>query len=444
MQAAPTDFQIVCNFNTQEITDDTNLQILPIKEIRNHPKFNPITNTDTLKGGPIDGYDISVYIVDDSEFKMDADFVWPACLPRRDDGSSYLPGNRGILSGWLAPPPLYLLSQSTTVLAYELNYLYEKEALYEKVPCADPDWMQQNSNTFYPAGASCYADAAAASAVEFGNSGSGIMRPFRSAGRQAESAVRYSWAGVLSMSKGANYPIFYTQNNISFIELMSNNPTVFTDASCYLDWIADQYNLRLPADYTLPPHCSQSSGSREDVNRTRCVARNLDVAATTRLEDVHIVQGANPSLPRPLQYCNFYLGPGPEFEQFNQCRLFFNNAGKPKLSRNFFYCVITDENGRPSLAACANNCRGVDPNAVVVGGTAALLSLATAAASLGPDLLGSALGAGSLVALLGVGSMAMNATRSNSCPPPRCRSGLNQRCCLPTLVNGRRVCPLQC
>ena len=43
----------------------------------------------------------------------------------------------------------------------------------------------------------------------------------------------------------------------------------------------------------------------------------------------------------------------------------------PRYSGNTFFCVDT----AGELAACANNCPGVDPNAIVVGGAA----LATAA-----------------------------------------------------------------
>jgi hypothetical protein len=50
-------------------------------------------------------------------------------------------------------------------------------------------------------------------------------------------------------------------------------------------------------------------------------------------------------------------------------------------------------------AVCANDCVGVDPNAVVVGGEAALFALPVAAAAAAeagvPGLLAPALGAGS-------------------------------------------------
>ena len=52
-----------------------------------------------------------------------------------------------------------------------------------------------------------------------------------------------------------------------------------------------------------------------------------------------------------------------------------NDAGaKPQYSYNFFYCF----NGQRRASLCANDCPGVDPNAVVVGGEVAILSVAVA------------------------------------------------------------------
>ena len=71
------------------------------------------------------------------------------------------------------------------------------------------------------------------------------------------------------------------------------------------------------------------------------------------------------------------------------------------------------------LASCPNNCIGVDPNAVVVGGTALVASAAIGAVSaisiqsVGVGLFGlAALGGGSLVG-------------SGSCPPLYCRVSLH-------------------
>ncbi len=175
-KANPLDLQIACNVPLQLPLplglSRLNTTIFTIKEIRIHPQYKPLNNDQ--EGGPIDGYDISVYKVDDTDFKMNPSFIWPACLPKSEE--SYIKGNRGILAGWRAPTPFYHLVPATTLRGYELKNLWQSESLYERVNCADPAWM--NSSSYYPNGTACYTDAAWASTVEFGVSGSGIVRPF--------------------------------------------------------------------------------------------------------------------------------------------------------------------------------------------------------------------------------------------------------------------------
>ena len=402
-EAAPTDLQIVCNITSQEVIQGSTLQVIPIKEIRIHPNYVPLTTKSGPEGGgPINGYDISVYIVDDSNFTMHQDFIWPACLPRAEE--AYIPGNRGILAGWLALLPTSFFNPNLRLINYQLETQYEQESLYERVPCSDPAWMK--SNTYYPFGTLCFADAALASALNFGVSGSGIMRPFLASDGQ-QPAVRYSWAGPLSLSKGNDYTVRFPRQNLNFIQGRSSNPSVFTDGRCYMGWIAAQYNLNLPAGYTTP--CSESAGSKTDTDSQNCRARTLNVANAPFLQ---------------TSTCS------------TTCTLFaFNPGEKPATYQNFFKCTNTEG----ATAVCANNCPGVDPNAVVVGGEAALFAVAAAAGAANP--VTAALGAGSLLAMLGAGSFAM---RRSGCPPPLCRAVLSQTCCTPIVVNGRRVCPLQC
>ena len=48
------------------------------------------------------------------ESRMSPDFLWPACLPKAED-TDYLPGNRGILSGWIDPWPAYVARQASNI-----------------------------------------------------------------------------------------------------------------------------------------------------------------------------------------------------------------------------------------------------------------------------------------------------------------------------------------
>ena len=256
------------------------------------------------------------------------------------------------------------------------------------------------SNTYYPAGTLCYTEAAWAGSVQFGISGSGLVRPFTSSGDGANP--RYSFVGPLSMSKGSDRTSRQGKSLIDY----SSNPAVFTDARCYLDWIAAQYGLVLPADYAKPASCATASGDRAAVNKPNCLSRVLPSANATNTPE----------------QCLFGAG--------EKCVLFSFVESKPRYNRNFYTCT----NARGLRAVCANDCPGVDPNAIVIGGEVALLSLAIASSSV--DLVGPLLGAGVGLAGLGLGGVAMNA-----CP---CRSRLTGQCCTPRNVRGRRICPQDC
>ncbi len=201
----------------------------------------------------------------------------------------------------------------------------------------------------------------------------------------------------------------------------SSNPAVFTDAQCYMDWIAAQYNLSLPADYTVPQSCLQSSGRQNDVNNVNCLSHKFKLHQLSNLK---------------VEACNFTVQ--------RKCKLFaYDFSLKPATNENFFTCrTVSNQTG-----ICANNCPGVDPNSVVVGGEAALLSVAASAsiAVAGPNLVGPVLGAGSIMAMLGLGNIAMvGNTRMGSCPQGQCRARLTGRCCLLVTFRGQRVCPSFC
>ena len=71
--AEAEDLQIVCGeFSVEspepEIISGEGEVVLDILKIINHPDYKP--NEGPGVGGPIEGNDISVYVVDDSEFKL--------------------------------------------------------------------------------------------------------------------------------------------------------------------------------------------------------------------------------------------------------------------------------------------------------------------------------------------------------------------------------------
>ena len=409
--AEPGDLQIACNITNLEThpkgVSPLNTILLDVLKIVNHEKYNQSI-------GPVGGHDISVYIVNDTQLKLDPDFIWPACLPQQKE-DLYFAGKRGILSGWIAPLPTYFYTNPYyTLRDYVTTNLRQREALYEQVKCTDPDWMK--SNTPYPAGTVCYTDAAFASSVQFGVSGSGIVRPFS---YQNDTITRYSWAGPLSLSKGSDSPVLIPVPDSRYRPILnSGSPGVFTDARCYMDWIASQYNMTMPEGYRAPDSCSQSTGDTSSFNNAKCLSRGIHYT------------GLNDTLP-----CNFT-------KKHPKCKLYaFDTNIQPEVNSNFFYCYNTK--GKKSV--CANNCPGVDPNAIVVGGVA--LAFATGAVAVGaaPNLLFPVLGAGSLLAAAGLGGVNMNMRRTpTACPPRQCRARLAQQCCRLIPINGQQLCPNFC
>jgi len=359
--------------------------VLNIKRIIKHPNYEPGTNED--RRGPYTGYDIAVYQVDDTNLKLERRKLYPACLPKPQYEST-----KGIFAAWLDPEPYYRVNDERTLKTYRRNYQYLKQVQMEEVICRDPPWMQ--SNTYYPPGTVCYRDPSLASCVLFGNSGSGVIRKFANTGR-------YSWTGPLSMSKGCD--LATSQNNT--ISYASQNAAVFTDASCFMDWIASQYGLKMPESYKKPDSCTLEKGNKNDIDQHFC--KGLLIKKNETLKE---------------SFCDWTKKDNNSIT-WDKCRLFSQEG----YAYNLHQCMDKDNN----TLLCANNCKGVDPNAVVVGGTAVL----AAAAIAGSSYLLPAVGLAGGVALGGPMALGM-------CPVFRCRA--NGKCCMLRLVRGRIRCPRRC
>ena len=145
--------------------------------------------------------------------------------------------------------------------------------------CKDPAWMRSNDdneakqrqfsneNTFYPAGTECYRDPSQGSCFLFGNSGSGLVRPFNES-----SPDQHAYTGPLSMSKSCDQ--IWLLNKA--IQYSSENPGVFTDAYCYLPWIAAIYGMKLPKGYTKKPSCGESKGRLDAIDEAICLGQDAE------------------------------------------------------------------------------------------------------------------------------------------------------------------------
>ena len=146
--------------------------------------------------------------------------------------------------------------------------------------CMDPAWMRSNEDneakrrqfsnedTFYPAGTECYRDPSQGSCFLFGNSGSGLVRPFNES-----SPDQHAYTGPLSMSKSCDQ--IWLLNKA--IQYSSENPGVFTDAYCYLPWIAAMYGMKLPESYTSKESCSKTIGNKNNINLEDCMGQDVEL-----------------------------------------------------------------------------------------------------------------------------------------------------------------------
>eukprot|EP00090_Calanus_glacialis_P006443 TRINITY_DN15014_c0_g1_i2.p1 TRINITY_DN15014_c0_g1~~TRINITY_DN15014_c0_g1_i2.p1 ORF type:complete len:509 (-),score=78.22 TRINITY_DN15014_c0_g1_i2:81-1556(-) len=412
-EADISEMQIVCGEHSllvqpEAFSEETEV-VLEILEIINHKDYSP--GKPGKLEGPYLGSDIAVYRVNDTRFfhdngtsKIEEKKLYPACLPKsKETYSSAL--KRGIFAAWSDPEPVYRIDNITSLELYTLNYYYPRQAVMEEVACKDPDWMQ--SHTYFPPGTVCYRDPAYASCVQFGNSGASLMREFEN----ADGKKRYSMAGPLSMSKGCDLA-WIEGNSITYA---SENPNVFTDAYCYLDWIAEQYDMSVPESYQKPDSCMKPRGNITDIDKSFCRARGHIYGVNT---------GVDPTGANIDTYCHFNQMDD-EGKPFDKCRLI--------ATEGFAYNIFQCKDGRNNSVLCSNNCKGVDPNAVVIGGSAVLA--ATAAASVG-FLIPAIFGFGG-IALAGGSTVA-----NEMCPIGWCN--IRGRCCMIQLVRRRLRCPSRC
>ena len=241
--AEPEDLVIICGEQNIQVESHfysaENELLLRIKEIINNPRYDPARMND--------GYDIAVYIVDDTDLKnssyFNRDNIWPACLPREDKEYVSANGNneKGYVSGW----DIGNFRDPGFVVQYLNDRFNQKQMQMEKVDCTDITYNGGKTNTYYPPRSRCFRSPTYETCPNFGTSGSGIVRRFKGSGYQ-----KYSFQGPMSFHRGCvDIDILDgTNTNIGTV-YQSYNPTVFSEAVCYLEWIAQMYGMNLPDDF---------------------------------------------------------------------------------------------------------------------------------------------------------------------------------------------------
>ena len=170
------------------------------------------------------------------------------------------------------------------------------------------------------------------------------------------------------------------------VRLEGENPGVFSEASCYLPWIADSYGMELGNG--LATGCRPASGDISDRNKTSCRAFNGDMCKFI----------GNPVFNNTIGDIMYdVVDESASGISFDRC--LFMGQGLTRVQMTYV-CLTSNY----SLSTCANNCLGVEASDIIAGGAALLAATATGGAVF-PGLL-PVLGLGGL-GLAGAGIMAM-------------------------------------
>jgi hypothetical protein len=242
---------------------------------------------------------------------------------------------------------------------------------------------------------------------------------------------RYAFTGPLSMFKSSDLTWVDLARNGSFpppeggtITYVAANPGVFTDLRCYLDWVSKQYGMKMPRSFTKPTSCGVSHGDRNDLDKEVCKGMKFWVTGGLVVKD-----------------CDFtFEGEvfGFPFRKYDTCQPYSylnrdTSTILPNITNSYHYFCVESERG--TFLNCANNCKGVDPNSMAIGGAALLAASAVG----GIGTLLPVVGAGGL-AVAGVGGLMAN----SFCLPFMCRARGGMCCLLVGDTSGGLVCPTSC
>jgi len=416
---------------------------LPVLEIVRHPDFDP-------SKGPINGNDIAVFKVNDFHISSDLE-LWPACLPEKS-----VIAKSGIHTGWSTPPSFSFIKSQGPGFARHYNDFFKQWHYKMDVfdLCEDPKEsghcfagaLDFPSNSSYPAGTICAKDVTRLSCFSTGDSGSPLM--------VRDDRDRFSIQGILSFVKGCDRFEFgrRNENRTSILRQQSENPSTYTKLSCFLPWIASEYNMRYENSDMEEPSCSRGTGDPDDgnnqcrntISNTFEYLENLEIECKFpfyyegKLYDECILLDEEgflyPIFRCPIRDITTKIDGinSFEFTGLVQGICLSNFSDKLGPLDPMKDCESRSERRFP-FSQCKNNCPGVRAFGII-GGGAVLGGIAAASVLSTLPLLGTA-GIGAM-GLVGAGSFAM-------CSPPFFCNTPSGCCLVAFSVNGA-VCPDTC
>ena len=375
------------------------------------------------------------------------------CLPRN---TKLKEGDIGRFAGWRDPLPqtkavsaeqaqleqIFVFFNPYTSSVYEApcNILHHTTLQYGN--CKDPDWM--NSTSYYPEGSFCGTDPSHNTCFDTGDSGSGIIMKRK----DPIKGIQWTWEGALSAYRGCDQFVQFPRSicNGSLCQELPNqfnywttgahggNPGIFSQGSCYLSWIAEQYGLKISEKYKDIVCQKEVNPDRKDKEEIDCLSQdirgtkdtggigitNCDFTINqTVLDDPTNFKGTFAQLASgqcSLRALEGYV------QMVNQCPIRIDDTQAP-----LGYKV--------GVGICANNCKGVKASSIVVGGSLVLAAAGLSSLQVLPIVAGG-------IGVAGLGGLIL--TRGACLGPLFCQRG--SQCCRVVFggLNRGNICPPRC
>ena len=119
------------------------------------------------------------------------------------------------------------------------------------------------TNSYYPPGTICATEIEGLFCPTSGESGSPLM--------VTDEEERFVAAGIQSFIKGCSRFVFDQYSPTSTqLDQLSDNPAVYTRLSCYLSWVAAQYNMEYTPAGEPHPDCLTGHGDITEVTAKVC------------------------------------------------------------------------------------------------------------------------------------------------------------------------------
>ena len=274
LEMTGADVEVLCGeWDTTNDTEEEYNVILPIKKIIRHPEFN-------ISRGELNSQfvvsDVAVIKVEDSNFEAQSKThkIYPACLPPQHQTSSSLVNQSFLHSGWsTAPPREYVEDSAPDYLQVYQQFSKQWHYNMTQVPCKDLDYdfltfedLKYPTNSYYPPGTVCASETFREFCPTSGESGSPLMSKVEESRVAAE--------GLLSFIKGCSRFDFRQFGafgyNYTRLDQESGNPIVYTKLSCFLPWIAAQYDMDYTPSGNPDPACRTGNGDISQVTAEVC------------------------------------------------------------------------------------------------------------------------------------------------------------------------------